>query len=453
MDIVSNNGVLRLSPNLTNYGDSTWKDGYFTVSGSIGLANPEQGEMYCETYYPVTEGDSYTLSFNYGGDTLPSNTWACFAFYDSSKNFLSRTANSASISSNPKTYTTTIQSGCSYIRISLRTYKNSDNAVYNVQLEKGGSATTYIPYGIYTDGTVEKIAVKGPNIFDNANTSLDVGQYLHVDTHDVRNGTNELSVIYQLVPGKTYTLTRLATGASIKMRLGFFDTATPAVGSVASDYMFDNNFNTTSMTFTVPAGKPYMFATLANSTNSGRTITEQQCLDAIRIMETVSTATAEMLLKVGTYQDVQSVLDGAVTRNVGIKVLDGTETYTLSGSYISISKNTYFPDANLPSGSTNVISTHFLVGGAGSTNAIYVGGANMNFTVTGTFATTTAWTNWLKAQYNAGQPVIIVYPLATATTESVTAQSLTTQAGTNIVEITQGSIDDLSLEVSYKATV
>jgi hypothetical protein len=47
----------------------------------------------------------------------------------------------------------------------------------------------------------------------------------------------------------------------------------------------------------------------------------------------------------------------------------------------------------------------------------------------------------------------VVYPLATPTTETVTGQTLHIQAGTNIVEITQASIDNLGLEVSYKGTI
>ncbi len=113
---------------------------------------------------------------------------------------------------------------------------------------------------------------------------------------------------------------------------------------------------------------------------------------------------------------------GKITRRVGVKVLDGTEDYTLNGSFLSISKSTYFPGASLPSWSTNIISTHFPAGGAGSTNAIYVGSANVNFTVTATFPTTTDWTNWLKAQYNAGTPVTIYYPLATPVEENYNAQ-------------------------------
>ena len=60
---------------------------------------------------------------------------------------------------------------------------------------------------------------------------------------------------------------------------------------------------------------------------------------------------------------------------------------------------------------------------------------------------------WLASEYANGTPVILVYPLATPTTETVTAQPMNIQAGTNIVQITQASMDDLELEVKYKAGV
>jgi ABC-type proline/glycine betaine transport system substrate-binding protein len=43
--------------------------------------------------------------------------------------------------------------------------------------------------------------------------------------------------------------------------------------------------------------------------------------------------------------------------------------------------------------------------------------------------------------------------LAESTTETVTAQPMNIQAGTNIVQITQASMDGLELEVKYKAGV
>ena len=65
----------------------------------------------------------------------------------------------------------------------------------------------------------------------------------------------------------------------------------------------------------------------------------------------------------------------------------------------------------------------------------------------------TDFKQWLADQYNAGNPVIVVYPLATPTTESVTGQTLQVQAGDNTLEITQASMSGLELEAKYQAAV
>lgn len=103
-----------------------------------------------------------------------------------------------------------------------------------------------------------------------------------------------------------------------------------------------------------------------------------------------NTATAENLFAVGTTEDVQDVLTGIVTRNCEAVYYDGTQT--INTPYIS------------------------------TTGGLDVG-------------------------------AIIVHPRTIPTTETVTPQMLTVQAGTNTIEITQSSIDDLPLEVSYKAGV
>ena len=437
-DIWCNNGVLKANYNEFDENDVT--NGYFY---NADLEWVENSAVYTSDYMEVEKG-KYILVMSLPG-TLTATVNVRVNLFDANKVIQSQLVIPIITDDPVLTQEVDIPSGISYVRIS------TNKTVLPISSFKNSKT-------VYTDGTVETIAIKSPNIFDNANTSLDVGQYLHVDTHDVRNGTNELSVIYQLVPGKTYTLTRLATGASIKMRVGFFDTATPAVGSVASDYMFDNNFDTTSLTFTVPAGKPYMFATLANSTNSGRTITEQQCLDAIRIIETVSTATCEDLLSVGTYTDQQEIIDGTVTRKVGVKVLDGTENWQSGATgryYLSVDqqylKNTYTP-----------LCTHFpmstTTGGTGdmttpNTLALYVGGINAYqmyaYPSTTTANSLSAWKQWLADQYAAGTPVIVVYLLATSTTETVTGQPMETVEGDNVVEITQASIDDLEVGLTY----
>ena len=63
-----------------------------------------------------------------------------------------------------------------------------------------------------------------------------------------------------------------------------------------------------------------------------------------------------------------------------------------------------------------------------------------------------AWEQYLADQYAAGTPVIVVYPLATPTAESVAGQTLQVADGDNILEITQASLPDLELEAKYKKT-
>ena len=156
-------------------------------------------------------------------------------------------------------------------------------------------------------------------------------------------------------------------------------------------------------------------------------------------------------MAVGTYKDIQEVLTGNVTRNVGIKVLDGTEDWQASGT------NAYqFLSNNMLSGNFNSgLCTHFDIISNVTSYGIRLGAINSRIYayVVSQYETLTDWINWLKSQYANGTPVIVVYPLATAITESVTPQTLTTRAGTNIVDIIQASINNLPLEVSYKGTV
>ena len=177
-------------------------------------------------------------------------------------------------------------------------------------------------------------------------------------------------------------------------------------------------------------------------------------VETVEIDTTGDTATAEMLLKVGTYKDEQSVINGSVTRNVGIKVFDGSEDW----------KATYqgFFDAPLPDHIASApaycnyfqsVTTGTVPPAAERANKVWLGSTWVGLGATTKFSTVNAFKQWLATQYVNGTPVIVVYPLAESTTETVTAQPLTVQTGTNIVTITQVSIDDLTMELSYKQEV
>lgn len=191
--------------------------------------------------------------------------------------------------------------------------------------------------------------------------------------------------------------------------------------------------------------------TVATIDSAIGTIYTDGTTETVEIDTTGDTATAEMLLSVGNYQDVQSVLDGAVTRNVGVRVLDGTETIGTSNSTYTISIT------GKVNTKTTLLCSHFTYSKKTSSQTddltiISFASNNIGFRYDAC-ATKEAFGLWLKGEYDAGHPVIVVYPLATPTTETVTGQPLTIQAGTNIVEITQASINNLGLEISYKGTI
>lgn len=177
-----------------------------------------------------------------------------------------------------------------------------------------------------------------------------------------------------------------------------------------------------------------------------------------------NTATCENLLSVGTYKDVQSILDGTVTRNIGVKVLTGNEDWAASSiaNLYSLDGLNNYDSANFQNGV--VFCTHFIgvlptTSGTDMPNySLRAGGASgSSVTVRRTIyikyaglSSVNDFKQWLATQYANGTPVIIVYPLATPTTETATAQPLNLQEGTNIIEITEASLDNLEVEVKYK---
>lgn len=184
--------------------------------------------------------------------------------------------------------------------------------------------------------------------------------------------------------------------------------------------------------------EPYYFGLYTDGTQETLTITPSG-----------DTATCERLLSIDDYTDVQDVISGTVIRNIGIKVLDGTENWVYNSSqYPTFSLQLSGANGNL----TAVPCTHF-AGHSGTWAAMPDGfvmlhGTNLGFRYDN-ITSLNDWKQWLVSQYNNGTPVIIVYPLASATTESVTPQSLSIASETNTISVTQSSINNLSLNAQY----
>lgn len=173
-----------------------------------------------------------------------------------------------------------------------------------------------------------------------------------------------------------------------------------------------------------------------------------------------NSATAEMLLSIGNLTDTQEILSGAVTRKVGVIILDGTENWTqISGSSapFALVVNDF---VSLKLGNTVLVhSTHFQGVPASATWSSYenlisftasASSENKTFRVRYLSNTKTLaeFKQFLADQYANGTPVICIYS-KTTTTETVTGQTLTTVQGDNTLTISQASIDNLPIEANY----
>ena len=165
------------------------------------------------------------------------------------------------------------------------------------------------------------------------------------------------------------------------------------------------------------------------------------------------TASVANLLSVGDIADEQEIISGGVTHRVGVKVFDGTETFTVSSSGATI---TVIPDVAI--GARNApMNTHFAL--ETSPTSIAVG--TQRFGASGTtiysanyylkhptITTVADFKAWLASEYANGTPVIVVYPLAEETTEHGTPHALHTTEGDNVVSVTS-NVDPVELECEY----
>lgn len=214
--------------------------------------------------------------------------------------------------------------------------------------------------------------------------------------------------------------------------------------------------NSVSMSETTDIGGGW-YERYATSTAEGYlyvqcTVNEETALEATwMVTQTAETASAEYLLAVGDYADTQDIISGAVERNVGVLVLDGTETWGTGGASVTYFYNTM--DDIDGAAEDELICTHYP---ATTRNTLTVDTVCIRNNRNGILFSTphgttmTEWTEYLAAQYAAGTPVIVLYPLAEPTTDSVTGQHLSTFEGTNVVSIV-AEVSPITVEVEYMA--
>ena len=161
------------------------------------------------------------------------------------------------------------------------------------------------------------------------------------------------------------------------------------------------------------------------------------------------TASVVDLFAVGDYADMQEIIAGSVARKCGVAVLTGEENIGVSNACFTIAIS------DRVTSKTALLCSHFPYSNKTSSQTddqtiISFSSTNIGFRYDAC-ADKAAFAAWLAAQYAAGTPVIVVYPLAEETTETVTGQSLSTAAGTNTVSVVS-NVDPVTLTCEYKGT-
>ena len=308
-----------------------------------------------------------------------------------------------------------------------------------------GYDTSYMTE-IYADGTVETINANRDFLSRDGET---VGQIINSDGTVSSNSNYAITAPCQL-PAGDYTCTWNTGGGSRPFGVFECDTdgniiPTESGGQIFYDSVAESGINTGAFTISTPKLVRVSFR---------RTATD------LSVRLSLGTATAEMLLKVGDYADVQEILSGNITRNVGVKVFDGTEDWTTTGT--NGSNNYRFSlsiDSNDNAGSSLCTHIDRIVRSSSTVQSdrpcirFTTSGLTLGWYDTDNTTTLAQFKQFLADQYAAGTPVILVYPLAEPTTEVVAGQSLQVQEGDNTLEITQASIDGVELEAQYEQGV
>ncbi|MCQ2580920.1 MAG: hypothetical protein MJ164_01980 [Alphaproteobacteria bacterium] len=125
------------------------------------------------------------------------------------------------------------------------------------------------------------------------------------------------------------------------------------------------------------------------------------------------------LRKVGDYADVLDYKNGTITRNVGVKVFDGTENWILSETTTAI-----VPITGMKSGKAQDGFCTHAINDKSISHSIRFGWSDhyvywFNVLSDYSFGDITTFKSWLAQQYAAGTPVIVYYPLATPVVEQI----------------------------------
>lgn len=303
---------------------------------------------------------------------------------------------------------------------------------------------------IYADGTPEVLTVLA-----NQNTDPTIIKAtLASGTTEVRYNNSSSCIVASIKSNTTYAIGFITkpSGGSIFRVVTTKNKVSQSVSAVASiAYNLDmDSYNTKVINSGEDA--EWMYVQLSNTMSA-------EAFASIIIQEGTSihnpqTASVVNLFAVGDVSDEQNIISGHVTRKIGVKVFDGTETFSKSSAYgkaflINAASSTWGADRTQA-----VLCTHFLglpqTSGSQEDNTCFFNQTgHFYFRVTDN-SDVNAFKAWLAEQYAAGTPVIVAYALSEESSETVTVQHLETANGSNTISVVS-EVGQVDVAMTYRA--
>ena len=304
------------------------------------------------------------------------------------------------------------------------------------------------------------------NIFDGVYT---LGGTITNSGADGSTNAARLRLDYTLLPPGTYTLS--TNGICNNTIAWAYSSAT---GSGATKLSPGSAFSLLPFTFTLSEAK-YVRAMCRNSNNptltaenagafqieAGESATAYMAPGLVYASGTpevltvsadgaeMQTASVPMLLSVGDYKDEAELISGSIERNVGVILYDGsgdenwsrlgTNAFAVTNSIKKVGKYAMLCSHYVYTAATSARCSSGEFGcSSGTLRSVYFKNE--------LYDTVEDWRAALAAD-----PIIVIYPLATETTEQTTAHHLSTHQGTNIVDST-ANVSPLEAKVEYMKT-
>jgi len=326
-------------------------------------------------------------------------------------------------------------------------------AIEGVFLEPQGSAPVK---GAYDDTHLTAGAAGTPEVLSVGSKNLNAGDLDHIG-YTSTGGTSTSSTF-------AGTLCQIPTKEGEKFTVSCGNIEGGISGVFINTWLEDGSWNTRqaiaatggTLTYTVGAGVSLINFTLYKtggvelSNNSWMQVEYGATATSHVSYATPQTASVADLFAVGNYKDTQDIITGDITRKVGIKVFDGTESVSASGEGWAIAISDKLKSK------LDVLCSHYPYSSATMANApdkSIVAFSSQNIGIKdSSFASTSDVQAFLTAQYAAGTPVIVVYPLAEETVNRVVPQRLYTFYNGSVISVT-AEVDNIPLSATYSQLV